>query len=246
MDNLYFVDFENLQNIDYDSINKNHDQIVIFAGQNQSKISLDIIKKTQPLGSAVQWIQMEGSGRNSLDFHLSFYLGYFIALQQSLNTKTKVHVISKDADYDLLIKHIQSLGYDCQRRSCFGNSTKSTTEVDTKAEIALVPVEKGQQSSHTASLPSQSNKSVPTISTSQAAGSKATEELTTSGVYDTLIDQLKKIGKLKRPRTQKTLSNFITSHYRGRKKDLNSSKVVDLLKANRKIKIADERISYLF
>lgn len=246
MSNFYFIDFENLQNLDYDSINKETDQIVIFAGQNQSKISLEIIKKTQPLGKAVEWIQMEGSGRNSLDFHIAFYLGYFIALQESLCKKTKVHVLSKDGDYDNLIKHIQSLGYSCERKLTLKPEVASTVLTANLVETQKhEPVLETQNTS-----PIKTTKQEVKIESKQIAplpqAQKSVIDLNTTEIYENLVDQLKKIGKLKRPRTQKTLSNYITSHYRSRKKDLNAGKVFDLLKANKKIKVTNERISYLF
>ena len=247
MSNFYFIDFENLQNLDYDSINKDTDQIVIFAGQNQSKISIEIIKKTQPLGKAVEWIQMEGSGRNSLDFHIAFYLGYFIALQESLCKKTKVHVLSKDADYDNLIKHIQSLGYACERIEVISKEIKTTpthqnktTETTDKSIVVGNSVD-----DQIARLIKSSSPTSETIEKIVPPTSKPTLDSQQTDPYNSFVEKLTKLEKPKRPRKKETLSNYITSYYRGIKTKVDSQLILNRLTKQKIIALSGEKISYL-
>ena len=222
MNNLYFVDFENLQKFSYEKIDPENDMVVIFTGHTQTKISLDIIKKTQRLGKSVEWIQMSGSGRNSLDFHIAYYLGYFIASKETTGTKCNVFVASKDADYDILIKHIQDQGHHCER------ITHILTE-------AAVNIEDKSKSENAAS-----------IKESTTVQSVANKELSHSEIFEHLTETLGKVEKLKRPRTIKTLTNHISAHYQKKKSNLSPEAIVNLLKANKKITISDQRISYRF
>ncbi|MEN9657419.1 MAG: hypothetical protein RL571_884 [Pseudomonadota bacterium] len=242
MKNLYFVDFENLQHLDYTNINAEHDQVVIFTGANQTKISLDIVCQIQPLGQAIKWIKMEGAGRNALDFHIAFYLGYFIALEKQLNKKTSIYVISKDCDYDQLIRHIQSSGYECERRQTFSGAK----DVCYSKPVGNIIEQASKPINATASELTPPKDTLEKTLSPQLVKEKTLVELNYTEIYTDLIEKLKKIDKLKRPRTQDTLSNLITSNYKNKKKDLNSSKVFNLLIANKKIKVTNKRISYLF
>lgn len=148
MRNLYFIDFENIQNFAYESLNKNEDMVVIFVGHVQSKINFDIVSKTQKLGDSVHWIKMAGSGRNSLDFHIAYYLGYFISAQEEKSNKCKVFIVSNDGDYDVLIKHIQENGIQCERIT-----TKVNEQLDRPLEMTIkveksTPIEKHKLHEH--------------------------------------------------------------------------------------------------
>jgi hypothetical protein len=64
-------------------------------------------------------IQSERSGKNALDFHISFYLGRLIPeLERAVSATeklTRFFVVSKDSGFDVLLGHVRELGYDARR-----------------------------------------------------------------------------------------------------------------------------------
>jgi hypothetical protein len=64
----------------------------------------------QPLGERVEWISISGVGRNALDFHIAYYLAKY----HTNNTVTH-YILSKDAGYDPLIKHVVKFGQRVKR-----------------------------------------------------------------------------------------------------------------------------------
>jgi len=78
-------------------------QIMVFVGANQSKIPIELVSSMQSFGDKAKYIQITGSGRNALDFHIAYYLG---ALTER-EPKAIFHVISKDTGYDQLIRHLK-------------------------------------------------------------------------------------------------------------------------------------------
>jgi hypothetical protein len=109
--NYILVDFENVQNIDLNSIKDKNFYIKIFVGTNQTKIPVDLVLKSQELGSQVEWIQINGSGKNALDFHITFVLG---RLSQK-DPDAFFHVISKDTGFDPLIIYLKNQKIFCRR-----------------------------------------------------------------------------------------------------------------------------------
>ena len=108
---ILLVDYENIQNIDLSLIQEKDIQIKIFVGQSQNKIPFELVQATQCFGSAVEWIKIEGSGADSLDFHIAFYLG---RLSQE-DTSLAFIVLSKDKGFDPLVRYLCKYKIVCQR-----------------------------------------------------------------------------------------------------------------------------------
>ena len=109
LDYLY-IDYENVQDIKVDIIKKVAN-VKIILGQDQNKIPIELVQRTQPLGNAVEWIQVNGRGRNALDFFIVFFLGRDVALN-----KDKIFIIySKDTGYDPLINYLKKNGVKIKR-----------------------------------------------------------------------------------------------------------------------------------
>lgn len=108
---ILFVDYENIQNIDLSVIQEQEIEIKIFVGQAQNKIPIELVQVTQKFGQKVEWIKIEGSGSNALDFHIAFYLGRF---SKSIGEGSFL-ILSKDKGFDPLIKYINKSKVNCQR-----------------------------------------------------------------------------------------------------------------------------------
>lgn len=105
-----YIDYENVQDVKVDVIKKTT-KVMILVGEDQTKVPIDLVQKTQPFGGAVEWIRVNGKGRNALDFFIAFFLGKDVAAD-----KHKTFIIySKDTGYDPLINHLKKTGIDAKR-----------------------------------------------------------------------------------------------------------------------------------
>ena len=101
------IDYENVQTKSLSVLLGAPNQafrIMVFVGANQSKLPIELVQSMQSFGEKAEYIQITGSGRNALDFHIAYYLG---ALTEH-DPNAIFHVISKDTGYDQLIKHLKS------------------------------------------------------------------------------------------------------------------------------------------
>jgi len=104
------IDFENVRLAGIPAIHENQN-VFIFAGDNQNKIDYELVRATQPYGDRVQWIKIKGSGRNALDFHISFYLGKLSAIHK----QASFFILSKDKGFDPLVRYLENSGIQCKR-----------------------------------------------------------------------------------------------------------------------------------
>jgi hypothetical protein len=110
-DKYIFVDYENVQDINIDII-ENNIKMLIIVGENQNKIPINLIQKTQPFGNSIEWLQIKSNGKkNALDFFIVYFLGYYISTQYN-----KEYIIySKDTGYDPLIDYLKIQNINVKR-----------------------------------------------------------------------------------------------------------------------------------
>ena len=109
------IDYENVQTKSLSVLQgapNQEFQIMVFVGANQSKIPIDLVSSMQSFGNKARYVQITGSGRNALDFHIAYYLGTLTEREP----KAIFHVISKDTGYDQLIKHLKGKRIDVARQ----------------------------------------------------------------------------------------------------------------------------------
>ncbi len=99
------IDLENVMPDDFSRLNREDIRTYLFAGKMQEKIKLATVIAVQPLGDRVKWVQMAGSGKNALDFHLAFYLGELFAK----DPKGTYYFVSNDKGFDPLVTHVKTL-----------------------------------------------------------------------------------------------------------------------------------------
>ncbi|WP_434684941.1 PIN domain-containing protein [Pseudanabaena minima] len=110
--NYILVDYENVQNIDLTCLKEKTFFIKIFIGTNQTKVPIDLVLKSQELGNQVEWIQINGSGKNALDFHITFVLGRLV----QKDPDACFHIISKDTGFDPLVIYLKNQKILCSRK----------------------------------------------------------------------------------------------------------------------------------
>ena len=105
-----YIDYENVQDVKVDVLKKTS-KVTIILGENQTKVPIDLVQKTQPFGDAVEWVRVSGKGQNALDFFIAFFLG-----RDAASDKEKTFIIySKDTGYDPLINYLNKSGIKAKR-----------------------------------------------------------------------------------------------------------------------------------
>lgn len=97
MKKYVYVDYENMSNLN--SLPKINGKYFFFVGSSQKNLPTQLVTATS--GQNVEWVRIEGNGKNALDFHIA----YFLAKNDS-ESDTAHYVLSKDAGYDPLIAYI--------------------------------------------------------------------------------------------------------------------------------------------
>src|ERR1035438_10814875 len=93
------LDLENVPPDDLSALGGGPFKIKVFLGAHQTRVRGALARALQAFGPNAEYVQMEGSGHNALDFHIAYYLGR-LAVE---HPKARFRIISKDAGFDPLI-----------------------------------------------------------------------------------------------------------------------------------------------
>ena len=119
------IDYENVRDLALASIpDKYH--VLIFVGKSQNTIPFAMASEAQRLGSRLEWVKIEGDGRNNLDFHLTFYLGQL----SDKHPDAEFVVLSKDKGFDAVLKHATAHGHRCSRSESLARAGNASSPVD--------------------------------------------------------------------------------------------------------------------
>jgi len=77
-------------------------RIMLFLGQNQNKVPVELTRALQPFGAAVEYLSISGSGPNAVDFHIAFYIGHLAQKHPG----AKFTIVSRDTGFDPLVRHL--------------------------------------------------------------------------------------------------------------------------------------------
>lgn len=114
--NIVLIDLENVQPEDLGVLKDRDFKVYVFVGAKQ-KIPCDLASAMQQLKDDGRYIQIAGSGKNALDFHIALYIGKLAAE----DANTFFHIISKDTGFDPLIKHLKSKKIYVARQTTISN-----------------------------------------------------------------------------------------------------------------------------
>ena len=102
--NYVLIDFENVQPKNVALLDQEWIKVLMFVGKTQTKLPFEIVKTFQKMGERAQYVEMGGSGKNALDFHIAYYIGKLA----SENKGAYFHIVSKDQGFDPLVEHLKS------------------------------------------------------------------------------------------------------------------------------------------
>lgn len=105
--NIFLVDQENVPAPRLEELTEHDCEVHVFIGENAAKLPRELAVEMQKLGSKARYVEISGSGRNALDFHIAYYLGEYSGQKESVF----FHIISKDTGFDPLVAHLKGKGF---------------------------------------------------------------------------------------------------------------------------------------
>src|SRR6266550_7656953 len=109
-DSVLLVDYENIGKIDLGAIPAGV-RVPFFFGASKRSVPTEFLKAAVKLGERFVQIDIEGQGKNALDFHIAFYLGEYLAR----SPQSPCVILSRDKGFDPLIKHLVKRGFAVRR-----------------------------------------------------------------------------------------------------------------------------------
>ena len=182
--NYILIDYENVQPNDLTKLNKEHFNVFVFFGENQTKVSFEFASTLQQMGANAEYIKISGNGNNALDFHIAFYIGYIATKEPD----SFFHIISKDTGFDPLIQHLKNKKISVSR-------SKSIEDIQLIKVLNLkTPSEKiAPVNSKLLQLGDSKPKTIKTLSST--INSLFQKSLSDAEIND-VIEELKKQGKI--------------------------------------------------
>jgi hypothetical protein len=101
--NYVLIDYENVPVKSLSLLKDERFHVRIFLGPNNTKLPVEIVLEMQSFKERADYIAIDTSGANALDFHIAYYLGTLA----STNPEGFFHIISKDTGFDPLIRHLK-------------------------------------------------------------------------------------------------------------------------------------------
>ncbi|HIC10931.1 MAG TPA: NYN domain-containing protein [Campylobacterales bacterium] len=125
---IIFIDFENVQNINFKPNRNIESHIILFVGLKQTHINTDVLAKLTK-GATFRVVKVNSTRKNALDFYLAIELGRY---HEREDIKTKFKVVSNDRDFSSCIDYISQDGRDVEIIS--SNIPKSNSEMQKDSE----------------------------------------------------------------------------------------------------------------
>jgi hypothetical protein len=121
-DSVLLVDYENIGKVDLGAVPAGV-RVPFFFGASQRSVPTEFLKAALKLGERFVPIDIEGQGKNALDFHIAFYLGEYLAR----SPQSPCVILSKDKGFDPLIKHLLRRGFAARRANSIAEALAEVT-----------------------------------------------------------------------------------------------------------------------
>lgn len=200
----YLIDFENVNEVGLAGCEqlKSTDYIHLFYTDHARKINLDLCANH---GNARLFLHKAPASKQSLDMHLVSYLGYLIGRNHGRNYS--YIIISKDTDYDNLIKFWKEKYHVKVGRKATISSENTINETDTKAK----PAAKAKQ---TSAKPKQTAASTQTAAKTKQTAEKSSQAAKSNGSKSSLYGEVHQlINKSYDLQTANTVATMVVKSY---------------------------------
>ena len=95
--------------------------LTLLLGPRQTKLDTPLVAKLLQHATSVKLIRLDSSGKNAVDFALSYYLGRTVLADPI----AYYHIISKDTGFDPLVEHLKTQSVKIRRHDDFSTLTFS-------------------------------------------------------------------------------------------------------------------------
>jgi hypothetical protein len=211
------IDFENVQPTTVAGLKPGACGILLFLGEKQAKVSIELMQALQPFGASVEVIRISGSGPNAVDFHIAYTIG---RLAQA-HPDAGFNIVSRDTGFDPLVRYVTKAGIRCRRVASLGGASAKAApgrKAATKATQVKAAPTKNAPATRAAAKPAKRAKAVQEIvdrviaEARPTANSKA-KTPAMNGREAEVIARLKGL-KVARPARLKTLQTSIASWFK--------------------------------
>ena len=224
-ESVLLVDYENIGKLDLGAIPEGV-RVPFFFGASQRTVPTEFLKAALKLGERFVPIDIEGQGKNALDFHIAFYLGEYLALAPRIACV----ILSKDKGFDPLVRHLARRGFAVRRANSMAEA------LGPRSAPAAAP------RSHAAGARSgAAGGGRPGGRTSARRGSPPREG---GSLRDEALHLLAGTQGLRRPRKRKGLIAVLHSHFSQKVPESELQRLVDELIAAGNLSEANGAITY--
>ena len=239
------IDFENVQPKTLDRLQPGSVRIKVFLGQHQNRLMLELVQALQPFGADAEYIAIQGSGPDAVDFHIAFYIGRLAAGDPGATFT----IVSRDKGFDPLVRHLVGLGITCQRipdidgtPAAAKPATKKAAKVVQKtvpkvaAKKAPAKQAPAKQAAPKAAAPKQAATPAPVAKTAAPSAAKGTPTRVAE-----VVARLKKSSK---PAKMTTLRSSIKSWFKPALDEKAVDAIVQALQGSGQIKVDGTKVAY--
>jgi len=223
-ESVLLVDYENIGKIDLAAI-PDGVRVPFFFGASQRTVPTEFLKAALKLGERFVPIDIEGQGKNALDFHIAFYLGECLARAPD----TSCVILSKDKGFDPLVRHLTRRGFGVRRANSMAEALGSQGAPAAAARSPAGARTGGRQGGG-----------------GRASRRRVSPRREGGSLKDEALQLLTGTQKARRPRKRKGLIGVLHSHFSRKVPESELQGLVDELIAAGHLSEANGAIAYHF
>jgi PIN domain len=212
---ILLVDYENIGKIELGEIPAGV-LVPFFFGASQKSVPKDFLKAALNLRERFVPIDIEGQGKNALDFHIAYYMGEYL----TRSPESACVILSKDKGFDPLVKHLVSRGFAVRRAHALREAFPGGA-VETRR-------------------PQGANRRPP------AANQRPPAAAAPASVAENALRWLAGGAKARRPRTRKALAAHLFSHFSKKIPEADVQVLIDELVGSGQLGEENGKITYHF
>ncbi len=107
-----FIDFEDLQKVNFKKLEKVCNKIFIFISENVKLIPFDLVMQIQKFGKNAKWIPVAEHLQEDMSFHICFTMG---KMHEKVSKDVEFAVLSNESIYDSIVNFINDENRVCLR-----------------------------------------------------------------------------------------------------------------------------------
>ena len=238
------IDFENVQPKTLDRLQPGEVRIKVFLGQHQNRLMLELVQALQPFGADAEYIAIQGSGPDAVDFHIAFYIGRLAAA----DSDASFTIVSRDKGFDPLVRHLVRLGIPCQRIPDIDGAPAVAKPAAKKAAKAVQKAVAKVAAKKAPAKPAPTKQVAPKqAAPKQATPAPVARPATPSAAKGTptrVAEVVARLKKSSKPAKMTTLRSSIKSWFKPALDDKAVDAVVQALQGTGQIKVDGTKVAY--